>query len=119
LPRRMKTRTRITQIRVVPEKANLEGNFGRPIAIPDKVAGESVDVVVTPECFLDGYVATDPRVSAEQLRRYVIDPSASAYGSSLSKWAGAASAWLVPEADGVREGASAHLRDRRPDVYTG
>lgn len=65
------------------------------MAILDEVAGETVDVVVTPECFLDGYVVTEASVSLEQLREYAIDPSESPYVSSVSKWAGAASAWLI------------------------
>jgi predicted amidohydrolase len=79
----------------VPEKGNLSGNHEKLLSVLDRAGRESVDVVVTPECFLDGYVATETSVSVEQLREYAIDPSGSAYVKSVSKWAGAASAWLI------------------------
>ncbi|MFA5866222.1 MAG: carbon-nitrogen hydrolase family protein [Phycisphaerae bacterium] len=91
----MNTKIRIAQIRVVPEKGNLKTNHEKLMSILDEVARETVDVVVTPEGFLDGYVAMEASVRLEQLREYAIDPSESVYVSSVSKWAGAASAWLI------------------------
>ena len=91
----MKTTIRIAQIRTVPEKGNLKGNHERLMSVLDKVAGEAVDVVVTPESFLDGYIATETGVSAEQLKEYAVDPSESAYVKSVSGWAGAVGAWLI------------------------
>jgi len=88
-------RIRIAQVRVVPEKGNLKGNYERLMSILGEVAKETVDVVVTPECFLDGYVATEASVGAEQLGEYAIDPSQSPYVSGVSKWAGAASTWFI------------------------
>ena len=64
---RMNTKIRIAQVRVVPEKGNLKGNHEKLMAVLNEVARETVDVVVTPECFLDGYIATQASVSAEQL----------------------------------------------------
>jgi predicted amidohydrolase len=60
-------RIRIAQVRAVPEKGNLKGNYERLMSILGEVAKEAVDVVVTPECFLDGYVATEASVGSEKL----------------------------------------------------
>lgn len=91
----MNTKLCIAQIRVVPEKGNLKGNHEKLMSVLDEMARETVDVVVTPECFLDGYIARDTNVSPEQLREYAIDPANSAYVSSIARWAGAASAWVI------------------------
>ncbi len=91
----MNTRIRIAQIRVVPEKGNLKANHERLMSILGEVAGQKTDVVVTPECFIDGYVATEANVSAEELGQYAIDPLKSDYTRAISKWASEASAWVI------------------------
>jgi predicted amidohydrolase len=54
-----------------------------------------VDVVVTPECFLDGYIASDPSTSAEELRRFAIDLRTSPYARDVSEWARTNAVWVV------------------------
>lgn len=65
------------------------------MAILDEIAQTRVDVVVTPECFLDGYVAVEDNVHAQHMPQYAIDPLTSAYVDSASKWTAAHSAWLI------------------------
>jgi predicted amidohydrolase len=79
----------------VPEKGNLKANHERLMAILAEVARTPVDVVVTPECFLDGYVSVGKNVSARRLARYAIVPSRSAYVDRAAEWAAAHSAWLI------------------------
>ena len=91
----MRSRIRIAQIRVVPERGDLAANHARLLAVLDEIAAQAVDVVVTPECFLDGYVVVEASVTPEQLRRYAIDPAESETVREVSRWAAAASAWVV------------------------
>jgi predicted amidohydrolase len=56
---------------------------------------EHVDVVVTPEGFLDGYVSTEKSVTKEDMVKYAIDPLASEYTRAVSDWAGRNKAWVV------------------------
>jgi predicted amidohydrolase len=91
----MNTKIRIAQIRAVPEKGDLKGNHAKLMSILKDVARERVDVVVTPECFLDGYISTEPNVNAEKLRDYAIDPAKSTYVREVSAWARHSSAWVI------------------------
>jgi len=91
----MKTSILIAQIRIVPEKGNLEGNHEKLMSILSDLTKCDVDVVVTPECFLDGYVSTEDGMNSDNIRDYAIDPSDSPYVNSLSAWARQHSAWIV------------------------
>jgi len=91
----MKTSLRIAQIRIIPEKGDLLGNQDKLMSVLADVAREGVDVVVTPECFLDGYIATEDSVTGDDLRDYGIDPVDSPYVDGVSAWARASRAWVV------------------------
>ncbi|MCL5269340.1 MAG: carbon-nitrogen hydrolase family protein [bacterium] len=86
---------RIAQIRVVPEKGKLRENHAKLMSVLSEIAGHWVDVVVTPECFLDGYVSTEEWVDANNIKDYAIDPFANAYVGSISAWARNHSAWVI------------------------
>ena len=86
---------RIAQVRIVPEKGDLDANHERLLEVLGKIAAEEPDVVVTPECFLDGYVVTWEPVTAESLGEYAIDPASSPYAVDVSAWAAASHAWLI------------------------
>jgi|GEM_PF-1089993 len=92
---RIGSKIRIAQIRAIPKKGDLKGNHAQLMSILEDVAKERVDVVVTPECFLDGYISTEPSVNAKKLRKYAIDPAKSTYVRMVSRWAKAASAWVI------------------------
>jgi predicted amidohydrolase len=53
------------------------------------------DVVVTPECFLDGYVSTGKSVMRRDLRRYAIDPLRSAYTREIAEWSARCRSWFI------------------------
>ena len=115
----MKTSIRIAQMRVVPEKGNLEVNYKTLMSVLRDVAREDVDVVVTPECFLDGYVATEDSVSRDSIRHYAINPADSPYVNAVSAWARENEAWVVLgcsrlSAEGVTN--TALLLDRKGDL---
>ena len=86
---------RIAQVRVYPAKGDLEANHRRLMEILQEIAPHKPDVVVTPECFLDGYVSTEEWVTRENIVDYAIEPKASPYTEQVSGWAAAARSWLV------------------------
>ena len=68
---------RIAQVRAYPKKGDVQTNSQRLLEILEQIAPQHPDIVITPECFLDGYVVTRPEVTRRNLRRYAIDPETS------------------------------------------
>jgi len=102
-----KSAIRVAQVKVYPQKGEREANHQKLMEIlKDIEKNERVDVVVTPEGFLDGYVSTEKSVTKEDMIKYAIDPLASQYARAISDWAGRNKAWFVygcarKAADGV------------------
>ncbi len=90
---------RIAQIRSAPEPGDLAGNAARLMSAMRELSRERVDVVVTRECVLDGYIAAEESVTRDALADYAIDPL------------------NCPRVEAARFGAGAHLRDRHTDFY--
>ncbi len=86
---------RIAQIRIVPEKGNLKGNFKNLLRSMKALEKHRPDVVITPECFLDGYVTTEKSVTRKTILKYAIDPQTSPYTEVISEWAARSKAWVV------------------------
>ena len=110
---------RIAQVRIVPEKGALDANHARLMAALEGIAPSRPDVVITPECFLDGYVAGEDSVTAASLLDYAIDPADSPFARDASAWAAANNAWLVLGCTrAAPEGAynSALIFDRRGEL---
>ena len=100
------SKIRAAQIKVYPDKGKMKTNHRRLMNILNDIEKEVVDVVVTPEGFLDGYVSTEKSVSKEDMVRYAIEPLRSDYSRTVSRWAGKNKAWVVygctrKAADGV------------------
>jgi len=90
------SRIRVAQIKVYPEKGQLSANHEKLMSVLGDVAkSENIDVVVTPECFLDGYVSTEKSVAKEDMVKYAIDPRRSQHAQAVSDWARENKAWLV------------------------
>ena len=91
-----RSRIRVAQIRVYPEKGRLHANHARLMEILAEIeSNEEVDVLVTPEGFLDGYVVTEKSVTKEDMPGYAVDPDSSAYTRAVSEWAKRNSAWVI------------------------
>jgi beta-ureidopropionase len=106
---------RIGQIKVEPKKGALPENHATLLALLEDLGSHRLDVVVTPECFLDGYIASDPSISADELRRFAIDPRTSPYTRDVSQWARTNSVWVIygcTRASGSRVLNSALVYDR-------
>lgn len=86
---------RVAQIRAYPKKGDLKANGERLLAILEQMAPQHPDVVVTPECFLDGYVVTQSRITPANLRGYGIDPDHSPIAAAVSEWAKLHQAWVI------------------------
>lgn len=85
----------LAQIRFEPRKGEVQWNTDRLMEVLSQMAGQGVDVVVTPECLLDGYAATDASVTHEDLLGWAIDPATSAITRDLSAWCAAHRAWMI------------------------
>jgi len=88
-------RITIAQIKVKPEKGNPEHNHGLLQEILGEIAPHAPDIVVTPEAFLDGYIATLESVSKEQMPNYAIDPERSESSRYASQWSCEHGSWLI------------------------
>ena len=86
---------RVAQVRAYPKKGDLVINSRRLLEILDGIALQHPDVVVTPECFLDGYVVTRPEVTRRNLKRYAIDPESSEIARAVSAWARKNRVWVI------------------------
>ena len=90
------SKIRVAQIKVYPEKGNLKANHDKLMTVLEDIARSGdVDVVVTPEGFLDGYVSTEKSVTKDDMVNYAIDPRESEYAQAVSSWARKNKAWVV------------------------
>jgi predicted amidohydrolase len=90
------SKIRIAQVKVYPEKGKMKANHDKLMAILEDIAQSGgVDVVITPEGFLDGYVSTEKSVAKEDMIKYAIDPQKSEYAKSVSDWARKNKSWFV------------------------
>ena len=90
------SKIRVAQIKVFPEKGKMKANHERLMTVLEDVAKSGdVDVVVTPEGFLDGYVSTEKSVAKDDMIKYAIDPRTSEYAQAVSSWARKNKAWVV------------------------
>jgi hypothetical protein len=77
---------RVAQVKVYPQKGEMEANHQKLMDILKEIErNENVDVVVTPECFLDGYVSTEESVKKEDMIKYAIDPAVSEFTRAVSE----------------------------------
>lgn len=86
----------IAQIKVYPVKEDLATNHKTMMEILSAIEKEGkIDVLITPEGFLDGYVATVKSVEKEDMFKYAIDPETSEYVKEVSKWAKRTNTWMI------------------------
>jgi predicted amidohydrolase len=83
---------RIAQVKAYPARGDLEANHRLLRSLLDRIAPVGPDVVVTPECFLDGYVATEAHVTRENIDNYAVGPEDVSY---VADWAALHNAWVV------------------------
>jgi predicted amidohydrolase len=85
---------RIAQIKVYPQRGDCAANQSRLLSLLDAVAAHQPDVVITPECFLDGYIV-DSDITAHMLSRYAVDPDTAPEITAVQAWAAANQIWVI------------------------
>ncbi len=90
------SKIRVAQIKVYPQKGQMAANHRKLMSVLNDIekAGK-IDVVVTPEGFLDGYVSTESSVTKADMVNYAIDPATSEYALEASAWAKRNGTWLI------------------------
>jgi predicted amidohydrolase len=87
---------RVAQIKVYPQKGEMRLNHQKLMDILKDIGeNENVDVVVTPEGFLDGYVSTVDSVTKKDMIKYAVDPYTSEFTRTVSEWAGQNKTWII------------------------
>ena len=86
---------KIAQIKILPEKGKLIENHRRLMDVLAEVAPSRPDVVITSECYLDGYIVTEDSVSREQLAEYAISPQNSEMVDEISQWTADNQTWFI------------------------
>ncbi|MCC7145260.1 MAG: carbon-nitrogen hydrolase family protein [Phycisphaeraceae bacterium] len=85
----------MAQIRLEPRKGEVRWNADQLMGVLAQLAGQDMDVVVTPECFLDGYAANQASVTRADLLGWAVDPATSVLTRHISAWCAASRAWMV------------------------
>lgn len=94
--KKLMSKIRIAQVKVYPEKGNMRANHKSLMnVLKDIENNHKVDVVVTPEGFLEGYVSTEKSVSKDDMVKYAINPLNSRYTQVVSDWARRNKAWVI------------------------
>ncbi len=86
---------KLAQIKIIPQKGDLKANHW---TLMEQLTGSdfgSVDVVITPECFLDGYVCTEDYITRDNIHEYAVDPMASQFTKDISAWAKSTKTWVI------------------------
>jgi len=74
-----KTEARLALMRGVPVKWGLDKNFDMFLRMAAEAASKKADILITPECWLDGYAAPDKSSTPEKLRAVAQDLDSSPY----------------------------------------
>lgn len=78
---------RVAQVKVYPQKGEMKSNHRKLMDIFKIIEeNEEVDVVVTPEGYLDGYVSTEQSVTKKDMIKYAINPLSSEFTCAVSEW---------------------------------
>jgi len=86
---------RVATVRSYPAKGDLAANHARLQTILAQLAPQRPDVVVTPECWSDGYVATRRSATRRNLAKWAIDPEKSGEAHAMAEWARRHKAWVI------------------------
>lgn len=70
---------RLALMHGIPQKWDLEKNLKSFLAAVQRAAPYSPDILVTPECWLDGYAAADPESTVDRLRGIAQRPEDSVF----------------------------------------
>jgi predicted amidohydrolase len=86
---------RVCLLKILPEKGNLDANFRKLADLVEKIPDDGIDVFITPECYLDGYVVTEERVTAKNLSRYGVSEDDGGYLEKIRGLFQGRNSWLI------------------------
>jgi predicted amidohydrolase len=87
-------RIRVCLLKVMPTKGDPAGNMRKLEELLRQVPPEGIDVLVTPEGYLDGYVSTEDHVDATNIAEYGVGDD-SVYLAQAAQVAEQRSSWLI------------------------
>jgi omega-amidase len=87
-------RIRVCLLKIMPAKGELQGNMQKMEDLLEEVPTPGVDVLVTPECYLDGYVSTEDYVDRDSIAEYGVQDD-SEYLMRAAQIAARRNCWLV------------------------
>ena len=89
-------------LKIIPEKGNLRNNFEKLLIVMEKIDEPDIDVFITSEGYLDGYVSTEEEIKREDFSRYAVKDE---YLSQIGALAKERKAWFIFGCiDDTREG---------------
>jgi predicted amidohydrolase len=89
------SRITVSQVRAEPLKSDVDANCDTLLGLLAAIEPGTCDVIVTPECFLDGYMANQPPVTPAELVRCAVDPASDLRVKRIAAEARRLRAWLV------------------------
>jgi predicted amidohydrolase len=109
---------RVALLKAVPEPWELERNWETLERLAAPLEGQGIDLLITPECFLDGYVAAQDDWTAERFAAVIQDED-SLYVRRAQALARRLACWLIlglTERRGAGGANTALLIDRQGEV---
>ena len=86
---------RVAMIKAVPVEADREANWQTIQRLTAPLSGQNIDVVITPECFIDGYMVKNKQWSREDVKNNAEPGAHGEYVQRLQKLAAKLKCYLV------------------------
>lgn len=83
---------RVCLLKIMPEKKNLSGNFEKLVSVLQGVSNLDVDVFITSEGYLDGYVVTEKGITKGNIGNYGVKEE---YLNRVSEFCLEQNAWFI------------------------
>ena len=110
----------VALVKAVPVEANREANFQTLKRLSQPLIGKNVDVLITPECFLDGYMVKNDKWSRNDLKANSEPGEQGKYVQKLKQLARDLNCYLVAGlsecVDGEHIRNTAYLFDRSGEI---
>lgn len=91
----MQQHLKLAQIKQYPLKGDIDTNFAALRTHLQTLSPYKPDVVITPECFLDGYVVTENHITANNILKYALNPDSANEVQWVKAWAAQNNAWVI------------------------
>jgi len=85
---------RVCLLKIMPAKGDLAGNMRKLENVLQQVPASGVDVLITPECYLDGYVSTEDYVDRDNITEYGVQDD-SPYLRRAAQIAAQRNCWFI------------------------